>query len=327
LAAMRIVHVGDVASVANALSSALAGLDEVSELPFAQRAAKRSGALKLVAAPLRVYDAWRTAHVIKRLQPDVVHVHWVPNGIVGVFLDVPWVLHCHGSDIRDLSWLRRGPYRWLVRRASGVAYSTPDLAETVVALRPDAVYVPTPIALREPTEERTWDVLVASRAHWSKGSEVAFEAARRLRRRSPTLRIAAVDGPAFEEGAERLPFAPKADFVAQLAKSRVVLGQFRLEALGIAEMEAMSVGRPVVTSLNSSLYEVPPPVRSARTSDEVVIAVEDLLQDEHTGDRLGAAGWEWVREHHDPGRIGRRLHLFYQAISQTSRWPERQAGS
>jgi glycosyltransferase involved in cell wall biosynthesis len=326
--AMRIVQVGDVASVASALSSALAGLDEVHEVPFAQRAAKRSELLKLIAGPVRVYDAWRTARAIKRLKPDVVHVHWVPNGIVGIFLDVPWVLHCHGSDIRDLSRLRRAPYRWLVQRASGVAYSTPDLATVVVGLRPDAVYLPTPIARRDPTDERSWDVMIASRAHWSKGSEVAFEAARRLRGRSPRLQIAAVDGPDFEEGAERLKFTPKPEFVTQLARSRVVLGQFRLQALGIAEMEAMSVGRPVVTSVNRSLYPVPPPVRTARTPEEVVIAVEELLRDGRAADELGAAGRSWVLEHHDPAHIGERLHGLYQQVVSGGRGSqERQAES
>jgi hypothetical protein len=57
------------------------------------------------------------------------------------------VLHCHGSDIR---WtLHSKKWGWVVRHnlesAKVVLYSTPDLNEKVKELRPDAIYLPTPV--------------------------------------------------------------------------------------------------------------------------------------------------------------------------------------
>ena len=57
------------------------------------------------------------------------------------------ILHVHGSDVR---WtLHSRKWGWMVRHdlesAKVVLYSTPDLSEQVKELRPDAIYLPTPV--------------------------------------------------------------------------------------------------------------------------------------------------------------------------------------
>ncbi|MEO8468047.1 MAG: glycosyltransferase [Chloroflexota bacterium] len=309
---MRVVQIGDVAAVAPALADALRDRAEVISIPLAQRGSHRGGAIKLLLGPLRVIDAAKVARVARAMHPDIVHVHWVPNGIVGLMVRTPWVLHVHGSDIRDLGLLRRSPFHVLIRAASRVVYSTPDLARWVLPLRPDADYLPTPIAIRASMPDRDWDVLVASRGAASKGSAVAAAAVELLLEQDPRLRIAAVDGPDFNARAVRLPFVSKAAFVERLARSRVVMGQFRVPALGISELEAMSVARPVVTNVDLTFYKDPPPVVVATSPQAAAVGVRRLLDAPAEADALGLAGQRWVRAHYSPDSVGSEVLAIYR---------------
>ena len=271
----------------------------------------------MALGPLRLIDAARVARIARSMHPDIVHVHWVPNGVVGLMVRTPWVLHVHGSDIRGLGPLRRYPFHLLMRAATRVVYATPDLARWVLPVRPDADYLPAPIDERTSSPGREWDVVVASRAAASKGSAVAAATVERLLREDPRLRIAAVDGPDFSSLAVRLPFGAKEAFVERLARSRVVVGQFRVPALGISELEAMSVARPVVTNVDLSLYPDPPPVVVARTAEDAALGVRRLLDSPGEADALGLAGQQWVRNQHSPAAVGSRaLAVYHRAIAQ-----------
>jgi glycosyltransferase involved in cell wall biosynthesis len=313
---VRVVQIGDVASVAPALADALRNDADVISLPLRQSGARRGRLVKLFYGPSRVIDAARAARRARSLKPDVVHVHWVPNGIVGLMLGCPWILHVHGSDFRNLDRLRRHPYSFLLRAATEVVYATPDLARWVLPVRPDAELLPPAIPIRPGRSERDWDVLVASRAALSKGSDISAATVTRLLGEDPGLRIAAVDGPDFASPAVRLGFGPKEAFVERLARSRVVVGQFRVPALGISELEAMSVGRPVVTNIDLGLYPDPPPVVVARDAEAAATAIRRLLDTPAEADALGLAGERWVRDHHSPAAVASAaLAVYRQALA------------
>ncbi|HEX5590254.1 MAG TPA: glycosyltransferase [Candidatus Limnocylindrales bacterium] len=314
---VRVVQLGDVASVAPALAAALGDVAEVISIPLPQRGAHRRGPVKVLYGPLRLIDAARVARAARALRPDVVHVHWVPNGVVGLMVGVPWVLHAHGSDIRDLDPIRRHSYGLLVRAATCVVYATPDLARWVLPLRPDAEHLPVAIPIRSATGEADLDVLLASRAAPSKGSGVAAAAVAILRRERADLRIAAVDGPDFSVDAIRLPFGPKATFLERLGRARVVVGQFRVPALGVSELEAMSMARPVVTNVDVRLYPDPPPVVVAEDAAAVARAVGRLLDDPSEAEEVGEAGQRWVRSWHSPDAVATRVLAVYRRAIAT----------
>lgn len=288
---VRIAQVGDVAQVAPALTEALAEHD-VAEFALPRRGAYYHRRLKLLAAPLRVADALRVASAVRRWHPDVGHVHWLPNGVIGPMLDCPWMLHVHGDDLRTLPGLRRLIYPRILALAHAVAVSTPDL----LPLAPQAVWVPVPIPELDVEAPTKYDVLVNARAHVEKGSDTAFAALRLIHDADPGLRLAALDGPGFEEGPwDRISVAPKPQFHRVLASSKVIIGQFRAGALGIADLEAMALRRPLITWVRD-VYPLPPPVTNARTAREVADAV--------LAGPTGAGGAEWVQQTH-----GRRVVL------------------
>lgn len=310
---LRVVQIGDVASVAPALADALSPHVDVVSLPLRQVAGEQSGAVKVLAAPLRVVDAARVARRARALDPDVVHVHWVPNGIIGPLIGRPWVLHAHGDDIRALNAWRRLAFAPLVRLADAMLVSTPDLLRFA---RADAALLPTPVPTLESSVTATWDVLVCSAALPVKGSPVAFETLRRLARLRPGIRLAAHDGPAYEDGPwDRLPWATKAEFRHRLASARVVLGQFRLGALGVADLEAMATGRPVLTWVREGIYPEPPPVHSSRDPSDLARRVAELLDDDDAARAAGTAAADWVARTHGPERVARQLIAVYRRLT------------
>lgn len=307
VSAPKVIQVGDVAGVAGALTRALNGRADVRAIPVPLVGAEWTGWRKALAAFPRLVALLRIAVRVRGLRADVVHVHWLPNAPVGMLSGRPWVLHLHGSDIRALSWPRKPVYHWLLRRAHAVVYSTADLAADVLPLRPDAIRLPTPIFVPDLTESPRWDVFFAARSHPVKGASLAFGALRRIHEMRPDLRLAAIDGPAFEEsaGIERLPIGDKATFWSRLAASRVVIGQLELGELGIAELEALALGRPVVMPTTRDA-----PVVQAATSEDVANAVLGLVD----GKLEPPDGRVWVRERHDPKRVGTTLIRIYQRL-------------
>ena len=91
--------------------------------------------------------AWLGRLSAQSMRHDLLHVH--SGSVLRHSRLVPkrFVLHLHGTDIRTLqydpSWtavVRAG-----VASARAVFYSTPDLAEHVLPLRPDATLLPVPV--------------------------------------------------------------------------------------------------------------------------------------------------------------------------------------
>lgn len=311
---IRVVQVADVARVAVALTRALEPACHIVRIGLRQPGARLTGPLKILVLPLRVAELVFATVRVRRIGADVVHVHWVPNGVIGMLAGRPWVIHCHGDDIRALSWPRRQLFHWILRRASAVVVSTPDLLDWI----PEGLaveWIPTPIPpmeLMDISESR--DVLVASAAFPGKGSSIAYRAIERLRSRRPALEAAAISGPLFRPVATELPLMPHAGFIRELARSRVVLGQFEIGSLGVADLEAMALGRPVVTLVRHGRYASPPPVVSTADPDEIAARVAELLDDPGRRAEIGEAGRAWVTATHGDGAVRGSLLALYDRI-------------
>ena len=234
----------------------------------------------------------------RRVDADLLHAHWLPAGWVAERSGRPYVVQVWGTDV-ELA--RRAP--WLARRvlrgARLVIAASNDLAERARALGAREVRViPSGVELPERvgTEAEPAEVLYAGRLSPEKGVLELLDAAQGLNL------VVAGDGPLRD----RVPFARgfvQHDELQKLyARAAVVACPSRREGFGVACLEAMAHGRPVVATHVGGLLDlvvdgetgivVPPRDPAALRS-----ALERLLANPELRRKLGAAGRERARTH------------------------------
>ena len=316
---MRICEINDIASVASELAR---GLEERGhEVPLIQPdlvGGSLPKALKPLVAPARAVEWARIARWVSAGHFDAVHIHYAYLGMIGVLGRFPYILHCHGSDVRDMARYSRPMVERALTGATHVYYSTPDLAQYILPIRPDAEFLPNPIdtetfrPLSDASEST--GVLICCALAEVKGADLILEACQRLADERPDIRITAIEGGEYTEAFRALPnvtmisHQDRGDLPAIIGRHGIVIGQVRLGAVGMAELEAMACGRPVVAWFNeNSSYDIPPPFLNARDPEAIAGAVKRLVDAPVAREVMGAAGREWVIEHHALDLITERV--------------------
>jgi glycosyltransferase involved in cell wall biosynthesis len=326
----RIALVHDIAGVASVQARLLreAG-HEVDQVALSEIGASWRWPVKAIAIPLRLAAYLPAIRKLRSNHYDIVHIHWLSQGIVGMLLGRPFFAQAHGSDLHVNMGnpTLRMVTRSVLKRAKLVFYATPDLARYAPGFDDKFRYLPNPVQVDEPAPQpptRLTRAVIFTRLAPVKGVERIFPAADRLSR---SVELTALDwGPLAGEYAQRygrlvqfvrpLPHDQIGPFLAQFD---LVIGQMRQGSLGLSELEAMAAGRPVITGIDWSLYpEDPPPVIAAANADGIVAAVEKLRDDESELARLSREGREWVRRNHG---FARHLHLLEEAYFGSDRSP------
>jgi glycosyltransferase involved in cell wall biosynthesis len=240
----------------------------------------------------------------RRVDADLLHAHWLPAGWVAERSGKPYVVQVWGTDV-ELA--RRAPWlaRRVLRRARLVIAASNDLAERARALGAREVRViPSGVELPEHvgTEAEPAEVLYAGRLSAEKGVLELLDAAEGLNL------VVAGDGPLRD----RVPFArgfvPHDELQQLYARAAVIACPSRREGFGVACLEAMAHGRPVVATRVGGLLDlvvdgetgivVPPRDPAALRS-----ALERLLADPDLRRKLGSAGRDRARMHFSWERV------------------------
>ena len=240
----------------------------------------------------------------RRVDADLLHAHWLPAGWVAERSGKPYVVQVWGTDV-ELA--RRAPWlaRRVLRRARLVIAASNDLAERARALGAREVRViPSGVELPERvgTEAEPAEVLYAGRLSAEKGVLELLDAAEGLNL------VVAGDGPLRD----RIPFArgfvPHDELQQLYARAAVIACPSRREGFGVACLEAMAHGRPVVATHVGGLLDlvvdgetgivVPPRDPAALRS-----ALDRLLVDPDLRRKLGSAGRDRARTHFSWERV------------------------
>ncbi|MFV0308389.1 MAG: glycosyltransferase family 4 protein [Desertimonas sp.] len=324
---LRVLQVGDVAGVGRALSMAVAERADIriDDIEPPTTAARASPLLKALAWPVRAARLWWLVRYASRhFQPDVVHLHWARYA---PFLPrrVPVVVHAHGSDLRGRRHGRWSLVDRALRRAAVVLVSTPDLLDDAP---PGARYLPNAVDIetfrppREPPApgER---VLVFARLSEVKGAATIAAAVATLLARRPSVAVTAFAGGALSgdvaaAGARLRPESADRAAMAELVGGHdVVIGQQRIGALGLSELEAMACGRPVVVALRPEWYPPDLPVVGVPPGDAEAVAdaVDTMIADVTARQQLGQAARSFVEQHHDIDVIAAQLIEIYRQVA------------
>jgi glycosyltransferase involved in cell wall biosynthesis len=267
-----------------------------------------------------------TAAAVRREAPDLVHVHYARLGWAGPLTGRPFLLHCHGTDLRGVTpgspWGRvTGP--WL-RAAAMVLYATPDLEAWARPFRRDAIFLPNPIPIPEAaTRVASRDLLVGVRLDTIKGVSSIAAILAALRAIRPATTITIIDQgsevrSALEAagGAVRLiPRLAPDGMPALMADHRAAIGQMGVGAIGNYELESMAAGLPTVSIFRyPDAYDAPPPVIDEGDPVGAARRLAALLDDEPARLALAAAGRTWVSTHHAPAMVADRLLAIYREL-------------
>ena len=229
---------------------------------------------------------------------DLVHAHWLPSGLAALATRKPFVVQLWGTDV-ELA--RRAPRlaRAVLRRAEAVVCPSSALAGEATRLGARQVeIVPSGVDLPPEVSEEAEPpaVLYAGRLSAEKGVLELVEAAAEMNL------VVAGDGPLRDRVPQALGFLPPAELAERYARAAVVACPSHREGFGVACLEAMAHGRPVVASGVGGLLDLvvngetgilvePGNVPSLRA------ALERLLADRELRRRMGGAGRRRAAEH------------------------------
>jgi phosphatidyl-myo-inositol dimannoside synthase len=290
--------------------------------------------------------------MVNRFQPDLIHAHWwMPSGWFASRQPVPYLLTCHGSDVR---LLERGSIvqkaaRNVFRRAACVTtvstFLARDVERLVPALGRPAVVTPMPVDVGRFLQDRTAMkaspplILYAGNLVESKGVDVLLRAVAELGGRGISHQLKVLgEGPALK-GLQALaqqlgissrvtwsPFVPQTQMPSEYSAATVTVlpSRGQAEGLGLTLVEALLTGSAVVGTAAGGIPEV---VRHevtgliARDGDPADLAsqIQRLLADVPLRESLTRAGKEHVLRTYAPEpTIGRFLDLYHAVADHNS---------
>ena len=319
----RIAMVHDIAGVARVQAQILRGAGyDVDMITLPLVGASWKWPSKAITIPFRLAMYLPAILKLRNDRYDVIHIHWLSQGVVGLLIGRQFFAQAHGSDLHvnlGNPVLRRLT-SWVVKKATAVFYVTPNLPAYVPGFEHKLCYLPNPVRVEEaaePPPSRLRTAFIFTRIEEVKGVDRIFPAAERLRR---SVELTALDwGPLSSEYMERYGSTvrfvrplPHDEIPALLARFDVIIGQMHQGILSLSELEAMAVGRPVITGIDWSLYpDDPPPVIAADNADDIAGAVERLKDDQAELARLSREGRDWVRRNHGYERHLQLLEIAY----------------
>jgi glycosyltransferase involved in cell wall biosynthesis len=233
----------------------------------------------------------------RRLDADLLHAHWLPSGWVAATTGRPYVVQVWGTDVelaRRAPWLARRVLRsarLVIAASTALAESALQLGALRVEVIPSGVDLPPEVG----DEATPPEVLFAGRLSPEKGVDDLVAAAAGMKL------VVAGDGPLRARVPGALGFVPHDELQQLYARAAVVACPSRREGFGVACLEAMAHGRPVVATSVGGLRDivvaeetgivVPP-----RDPEALRRALQRLLADHDLRLRLGAAGRRRAQE-------------------------------
>lgn len=324
----RIALVHDVAGVAATQAQILRSAGhEVDHLRLPDFGANWPWWAKALTFPVRVLLYVPTIVRLRREPYDVIHIHWITRGIIGLLAGKPFVVQAHGSDLHSREHTAR-LCRLVLERARVIFYVTPNLESFIHRFADKAFYLPNPVDVatlspspRAPRSTRR--LVIFMRLDPVKGADRAFPVVERLAEMGievTALRWGSLAGEYVERYGRVVNFVDpiEHDRIGEfLGQFDLVVGQMEQGALGLSELEAMAAGKPLIVGIDRSLYPGDkPPVVSSHDPEELLEQVVRLKDDAKRLQNLSFEGRAWVRRNHG---YQRHLELLEQAYFERGR--------
>ena len=233
----------------------------------------------------------------RRTDADLLHAHWLPSGWVAARTGKPYVVQVWGTDVelaRRAPWVARRALRGaqlVIAASNALADSARALGASNVKVIPSGVDLPRSVG----EEASPPEILYAGRLSPEKGVEDLVAAAAGMKL------VVAGDGPLRRRVPGALGLVRHDELQQLYGRAAVVACPSRREGFGVACLEAMAHGRPVVATNVGGLRDlvvegetglvVPPGDPAALRA-----ALARLLADPDLRRTLGAGGRRRAQE-------------------------------
>lgn len=311
------------------------------EGPLAAELASHGVRVHLLKSPHKfsLAPVWRLARLLERERIEILHTHLIQADIIGFaaarLATTPRVVSTkHNVRYYDhrQRWLRPLARQIESRLDAVVAVSGAVAAEYGHARRVEVVhngvdpakFVPTPLSPAGP-------VVCVGKLKMQKGHRILLEAVERLKTDFPGLRVEiAGTGPLLDGLRERVVRWGLASHVALLgviadvrpvlARAAMVVMPSLWEGFGLAALEAMACGRPVIASDVDGLREFITHERDgllvpAGDVTALAGAIARLLRDRALAERLAAAGRARIAKAFTLDAMARKLEALYASLA------------
>ncbi len=293
---------------------------------------------------------WRILAESKRRPVDLVHAHWwVPAGVAAWLArrlgGPPFIVTLHGTDVAVLRQSRIA--RWLAHRVlanaarvTAVSNYLADRAAKVSRLdrtRFAVQTMPVDVARFARQSEGGGGVVTVGRLERQKRIDLLIDAVAQLRAGEKAVALTIVgDGSERKNLEQRALDAGIGDttrFVGFVAPARIpeVLGDADVfvfpaveEGLGLAVVEALMAGVPVIAAADGGGAVEPVPANAAgrlvdpRDRDALARSISELLGNQESLCLAREAGMALKREL-DPDRVAEVFEALYQAAAEPDR--------
>ena len=307
--------------------------------------ADRSFLLEVAPRPSSA-DFWsvqRLAGEVRRLQKEagaapIVHAHGIRAGWICALarrrLAFPLIVTLH--NIPPAGWLSRQAVALIARNSDRILCVSNAIAARVPVGQTQVI--PNGIDLARfagidrsaarrqfGIEDTAFVVAAAARLAPEKGIDILLEAARM----SPEM-VFLIAGAGPEEGNLKQNAPANAHFLGRIENTPTLFAACdiaavpsRSEGQGIAALEAMAAGAPVVAAKVGGLPEMVEDgvnglLVTPGDASALSIALEGLRKDSGLRGRLGGAGQTYAQTHGDIGRMIRAIEQVYEEVARRS---------
>ena len=264
--------------------------------------------------------------ILRAKTPDAVYVHYFSSSALIFAVLKPWlqyrfVIGCRGMDIEDLHGLKKHLASFILDRAEVVTCVSNTQRRTMQ----EQVKITTPTrVIYNGVDADFWradpgrvaegkEIISVGATREEKGHDVLIRAFREVADRHPEARLKIVGDGSYREVCENLiddldlrssvkitGWVDRPDIRELLASANVFVLPSRQEAFGMALLEAMASGLPVVASDTGGIPEVTKGT-SARlvepeNEEELAYALVKALEDREWRERTARAGIQRAHE-------------------------------
>lgn len=322
----KIVHINDVAFVGKTLVEGLRLLGHdalhVHMYDINNEINVKTGYLK---------RAWRAIRIQWKYSSDetVFHIHYMGNALFFLFSKARVVVHLHGTDIREPLSLKDRLLKYLIlRKADYILYSTPDIGQYITPYNHKAKFLPNPISaeifemsMRESASSVKKIFFYAALSH-IKGGDIGLTALKKIKSDFPDIEISVFGFGEYSKDASPelfnvIPRVSREEVLRILGDSDLVLGQLRVGAVGVSELEAIALGKPVITNFRyDHCYAEPMPCQKIFAADDVHEVLRSWIVEwsRHEQRDLIHQRRQWVKRYHGQEAVSNLLLSIYDNL-------------